>query len=337
MLPNSALVTDACVTALRAFYSAARRERWTVTAMRAVAGKTSGQSGSQARPGSPKLLRWITARPGVARPDLWRAKQSVGRMLLVFASATWLAACQSVGVSYPNAALSNSDSPREISGQLVKPEGAGPFPAVVLLHTCGGVKSHVSEDWPAYLKSLGYVALTVDSFGSRGLGPCGNALHPSGPGPKTAAYREITRDAYGALDYLERQPFIRKGWIAVIGFSLGANAINSYLIHEPRASAGNFKAAVGVYGRCHDLWRYNPGSTPLMELAGELDERHIDACRNARPPIEVHVLPGAYHSWDDFTASGRINTYGDKSQYDRRATTKSRELVRDFLARHLGK
>ncbi len=283
------------------------------------------------------LLLWITSQCAVTRPNLWCAMQSVGRILLMFVSATWLAACQAAGVSFSNVALSSADSAREISGLLVKPEGAGPFPAVVLLHTCGGVKPHVSEDWPAYLKSLGYVVVTVDSFGSRGLGPCGNALHPSGPGPKTTAYREITRDAYGAFDYLERQPFVRKGRIAVIGFSLGANAINSYLIHEPRASAGNFKAAVGIYGRCHDLWRYKPDSTPLMELAGELDERHIDACRNARPPIEVHILPGAYHSWDDFTASGRINMYGDKSQYDRNATAKSRELVRDFLATHLGK
>lgn len=249
----------------------------------------------------------------------------------------WLAACQATGVSFPNVALSSSESHREISGLLVKPDGGGSFPAVVLLHTCGGVKPHVSEDWPTYLRSLGYVVLTVDSFGSRGLGPCGNTLHPSGPGPKTTAYREITRDAYGAFDYLERQPFVRKGAIAVIGFSLGANVINSYLIHQPRASTGNFKAAVGIYGRCHDLWRYKAGSTPLMQLAGELDERHIDACRSVGPPIEVHVLPGAYHSWDDWSASGRVNTYGDKAQYDRSATTKSRELVKEFLARHLGK
>lgn len=263
--------------------------------------------------------------------------RSVAQNLLLVVLAACLGACQTTGVSFPNVVLSSADSPREISGLLAKPEGAGPFPAVVLLHTCGGVKPHVSDDWPGYLKGLGYVTLTVDTFGSRGLGPCGNALHPSGPGPKTTAYHEITRDAYGAFDYLERQPYVKKDRIAVIGFSLGANAINSYLIDKPRASAGNFKAAVGVYGRCHDLWRYKPGPTPLMELAGELDERHIEGCRTAGPPIEVHVLPGAYHSWDDPTASGKVNMYGDISKYDRNATEKSRELVRNFLARHLGK
>lgn len=258
------------------------------------------------------------------------------RNLLVAALAACLAACQTVNVSFPSAALSSADSPLEITGLLAKPEGNGPFPAVVLLHTCGGMKPHVSEDWPAYLKSLGYVTLTVDTFGSRSLGPCGNALHPAGPGPKTTAYREITRDAYGAFDYLDKQPYVRKGRIAVMGFSLGANAINSYLIHQPRALAGNFKAAAGIYGRCHDLRHYKPGPTPLMQLAGEFDERHIGACRTVAHMIEVHVLPGAYHSWDNPTASGKVNTYGDHSQYDRKATEKSRELIRDFLARHLG-
>lgn len=283
-----------------------------------------------------KLLLSVATPHRVTRPGLASATRNVPRQLLLFVLAAFgLAACQTTGVSFPNVVLSSNESSREISGLLAKPEGAGPFPAVVLLHTCGGVKPHVSNDWPAYLKGLGYVTLTVDTFGSRGLGPCGNALHPSGPGRKTEAYHEITRDAYGAFDYLARQPYVAKDRIAVIGFSLGANAINSYLIHAPRTSAGNFKAAVGVYGRCHDLWRYKPGPTPLMELAGELDERHIEACRTVRPPIEVHVLPGAYHSWDDPQASGKIADAGDYMRYDRNTTDKSRELVKDFLARHL--
>lgn len=259
------------------------------------------------------------------------------RRIAILISAFILGGCQTTGVSFPNVVLSNNDASREISGLIAKPEGVGPFPAVVLLHTCGGVQPHVSNDWPAYLKGLGYVTLTVDSFGSRSLGPCGNALHPSGPGPKTNAYHEITRDAYGAFDYLARQPFVRADQIAVIGFSLGANVINSYLIHKPRAPSGNFTAAVGVYGRCHDLWRYTPGGTSLMELVGELDKRHVEACRTVRPPIEVHILPGAHHAWDNLPASGKVAEYGDYMLYDRDATEKSRELVKDFLSRHLRK
>lgn len=298
----------------------------------------ASQSAIGGRKFFPALLLFDAALCRITPRGLNRPTRVVSRKLPLLVLAACLAACQTTtGVSFPNVLFSSGDIPREISGLLAKPEGSGRFPAVVLLHTCGGVKPHVSNDWPTYLMGLGYVTLTVDTFGSRGLGPCGNTLHPSGPGPKTEAYHEIARDAYGAFDYLARQPYVRQDQIAVIGFSLGANAINSYLIHKPRASAGNFKAAVGVYGRCHDLWRYTTGPTPLMQLVGELDERHVEACRTVRPPIEVHILPGTYHSWDDPQASGRTDAYGTYMRYDRSATERSRELVKNFLTRQLGK
>lgn len=285
-----------------------------------------------------QALRLVAIPRRVTRLCLESAARTAARqLLLLVVAAPGFALCQTTGVSFPNVVLSDNDAPREISGLLAKPEGDGPFPAVVLLHTCGGVQPHVRNDWPAFLKGIGYVTLTVDSFGSRSLGPCGNVLHPSGPGPKTSSYHEITRDAYGAFDYLASQPYVRPDQIAVIGFSLGANVINSYMVHKPRAASGNFAAAVGFYGRCHDLWRYTPGSTPLMELVGELDKRHVEACRALHPTIEVHILPGAHHAWDNLRASGKSDAYGSQMLYDRDATEKSRELVRNFLSRHLRK
>jgi len=254
----------------------------------------------------------------------------------LFVLSILVGACQTTGIRFPNATVAGSNEPpREITGTLVRPEGAGPFPAVVLLHTCGGVKPHVQVDWPNYLAGLGYASLTVDSFGSRGLGPCGNALHPAERGPKTAAYREITRDALGALDYLATQPFIDANRIAVAGFSLGANVINSFLIHQPKRLGNNFAAAIGFYGRCHDLRRYPRPQTPLMEIAGELDTPHVDSCRAVASMVDVHVLPGAYHSWDDPSSSNRYGQAGELMRYDATATERSRELVRDFLNRHL--
>ena len=55
----------------------------------------------------------------------------------------------------------------QIQGLLSRPEGNGPFPAIVILHTCGGVRQNLSHVWPALLVERGYVSLTVDSFGSR--------------------------------------------------------------------------------------------------------------------------------------------------------------------------
>ena len=50
---------------------------------------------------------------------------------------------------------------------LVRPDGAGPLPAMVLLQTCGGLSKGIFE-WANWLKSEGYAALIVDSFSPRG-------------------------------------------------------------------------------------------------------------------------------------------------------------------------
>jgi dienelactone hydrolase len=105
------------------------------------------------------------------------------------------------------------------------------------------------------------------------------------------------------------------------------------MLTNPRPDGRNFRAAVGIYGRCHDLPRSRAIGIPLMQLAGELDRNHVDACRAAGPPIEVHILPGAYHSWDDMQASGKLTSYGDTMLYDYASTERSKELVRTFLTR----
>lgn len=116
-----------------------------------------------ARPSEEPLAEWCS---GPVPANAAVAQSSLARILSGLICGLALAACQSTKVSFPNAALSAGESAREIQGFLAKPEGSGPFPAVVLLHTCGGVQPHVLVDWPAYLVSIGYVALTVDPYGS---------------------------------------------------------------------------------------------------------------------------------------------------------------------------
>jgi len=147
---------------------------------------------------------------------------------------------------------------------LAKPEGSGPFPAVVILTTCGGMKPHVTHQWPGFLNDLGYVALTVNSLGARGYDRCTrqNFMHKN--------YRKITKDAYGAFDFLASQPYVDREQIAVIGFSMGAAAINNELVPmRLRETAGlDFKAAIASYGYCSS---YREGSIPLMRILAEKD------------------------------------------------------------------
>ena len=252
-----------------------------------------------------------------------------------------LAAC-ATGVSFQNAKLGPDDqNPQRVSGLLFKPEGKGPFPAVVLLPSCGGLKSHVTTDWPNYLTGLGYVAMTVDSLGSRGFVSCGDMPWAERE-PRDEFFRDVRRDAYGALYYLASLPDVDKNRIAVMGFSLGAIAINNNLIPAlSRPSGGlDFKAAISLYGHCNNLYYYSKDSIPLMEIVGEKDINHAPSCEQTGKfypiLIEVHVLPGAFHGFDDVEASGRYDIVGSYMQYSGSATRKARELTKAFLAKHLG-
>src|SRR5215813_8665629 len=59
-----------------------------------------------------------------------------------------------------------------LDGSLYRPQGPGPFPTMVLLHTCSGVQQ-LELQWAAWVRARGYVALVVDSFAPRGKRDCG--------------------------------------------------------------------------------------------------------------------------------------------------------------------
>ena len=98
-----------------------------------------------------------------------------------------------------------------VRGYLTRPKGAGPFPAVVLLHTCLGLPEQRAAIGRR-IAAWGYVALFVDDFGTRGL-------------KETCAvdFAEALPDAYGALAYLSRLPGVDRGRIAAVGFSQGGD------------------------------------------------------------------------------------------------------------------
>src|SRR5580704_17154250 len=65
-------------------------------------------------------------------------------------------------VRFPSVAVGTSAAGPEITGWLYRPSGAGPFPAIVLAHTCGGVSEHTNV-WGKLLASWGYVVVAPDS------------------------------------------------------------------------------------------------------------------------------------------------------------------------------
>lgn len=213
-----------------------------------------------------------------------------------------------------------------ISGLFTKPQGKGPFPAVVLLHSCGGFLEHVSNDWPNFLTKHGFATLSVDTFGSRNESNCRTG---------GAGLTGITMwsDAYGALDYLRNRSDIIRGKIAVMGFSAGGNAIESFSTQDiPSRKGKEFSAGIVVYGQCtiDDKPKF-----PILEIVGSLDRMSF-SCKYLSGAT-VKIIEGATHGFDQPQLRTPRVIYNDhEAVYDYRATEIARATTLEFLRKYLG-
>ena len=235
-----------------------------------------------------------------------------------------------------------------LRGLLVRPEGAGPFPAVVLLHGCDGIQPF-QEQWAADLALWGYVALLADSHGPRGIGD--DCAH----WPPTAGSR--TFDAFGALRYLSSLTFVDAGRVGVMGWDTGGGAVQKVLEAKGVQQLVAERFAVGV--ELYPIgWPNGPVFAPVLLLVGDKDDcfpaariQHAMAAFDpGSVPLVLEVLPGASHSFDNphfaepvhFTYAQALQCYemdttmtGTTMTYSKAARDVAVERVHAFLEEHL--
>ena len=216
-----------------------------------------------------------------------------------------------------------------VQGEMSLPKGDGPFPAVVLLHSCLGLPANRGQIAGA-LASWGYAALFVDDFATRGL-------------KETCAveFPQVVGDAFGALAFLAGRSEVDSARVAAIGFSQGGDAALR-IAASPAGSGGlGFAAAAAFYPPC-DNEADATLRIPTLIMVGASDSvtPAADCARLAvRQPgmTKLVVYPGASHGFDDpeFGAGKRI--LGMNLAYDRGAAAKSWPELRAFLKRTLGR
>lgn len=101
---------------------------------------------------------------------------------------------------------------------VYKPDGDGPFPAVIAFHGCA--KPHNRADvYAKAANSLGVAFLTVDSYGPRGVSEMEAQTRVCSG--QTFWGRERAGDALVALDHARSLSFVDKDRIALLGWSHG--------------------------------------------------------------------------------------------------------------------
>jgi dienelactone hydrolase len=254
-------------------------------------------------------------------------RSSVFGLVLVLASWAAFAATLSASadelVAFKTAGLRSGEN--DIQGYLTKPKGAGPFPAVVLLHSCLGLPSNRQSIGEA-IAGWGYVALFVDDFATRGL-------------KETCSvdFNEALADAYGGLDYVGRLSDVDPTRIAAVGFSQGADtALQIAAARLASRDRLKFKAAAAFYPPCAN----QSGVAlrlPTLILIGGADavtpSADCERLAKSQPAdAKLIVYPGAGHVFDDPEFAGGKRVLGMWLDYDRKAAAQSRAALRAFLS-----
>lgn len=216
-------------------------------------------------------------------------------------------------VRFPSVAVGSSPAGPEISAQLYKPAGAGPFAAIVLAHGCAGVRPH-TDIWGKLLASWGYVVVAPDSFGPRGeTSVCGRGNVVNG--------NMRVADVAGAIDFLNAQPFVRKNEIGLIGHSHGGWTTMRAIQKSYGLAARGLKAAVAYYPSCQQRFDRDV-AVPLLILIGDQDDwTRADDCRKLQAAgftqpglVDVVYYPNAHHGFD-IKAADRTITVADGKQH----------------------
>jgi len=239
--------------------------------------------------------------------------------LRVFAFALGVALTSSAAIAGPES-IEIPDGDLTLHATLYRPDGPGPFPAVVALHDCGGLKQRPNTEaqlysvWANKLVADGFVVLFPDSFGSRGLGSQCRERHRN-----VHASRERVADANAARVWLQAQNFVRPDRISLLGWSNGASAAlwTVRLTTLPHPETADFRSAVAFYPSCRRLqaaaWS---ARVPTLILIGSVDdwtpaaacEQMVAGARGRSARVEIIVYPDAHHEFDRADSPIRLRT-----------------------------
>lgn len=219
-------------------------------------------------------------------------------IVTAFSGISYSRAQSKENVTYPNVVIPGLGGAVTVYAGIYKPRGNGPFPAVIVLHGCGGT-DYNHKAWAERLVSWGYVALVPDSFMSRG--------HKSICTQTTVVTPEMrVSDIMGSTEYLAGLPYVAKDKIGLVGFSHGGWTVMKAVQERYQLKSFGIRGAVAYYPYCNPK-QDSKISIPLLILIGEDDSwtpaplcRELQANDNLKSaaPTEMVFYPNTYHSFD---------------------------------------
>jgi dienelactone hydrolase len=224
----------------------------------------------------------------------------------------------------------------------VTPEGAGPFPVVLQLHGCAGIRAPFQQQWAAVANKAGYAAVIIDSNGARGMDRAAGLEKVCGG--KTLLGQERAGDIAAVLEIIKQDQRIDSSKIVLAGWSHGAWTVMDYLTMDlaakappgfvrPLTNVPDVEAAVLFYPYCgvgarsrFAAWTQHPKTLALIAGADEVVDasqciNYFEKRERAGDSLEMVIYPDANHVFDDpFLEPDYIHWY--KEEYFADAKTR---------------
>lgn len=216
---------------------------------------------------------------------------------------------------------------------LARPEGAGPFPAMIVLQEIFGVNAHIRSIADRFAKA-GYVALAPELFHRTGPG-FESGYDDVAPGMAHAEQLStagVLADLQAAHAWLAAEPAVDAGRMAAVGFCMGGR------LAFVASTVLPLQAAISFYGggiAQTQLDRVEQVNAPLLlfwagrdQLISAADQYAVqDALRKADKTYVSIEFGTADHG---FFCEAR-------GSYDPAAAQPAWALTQAFLDEHLGK
>ncbi|MBI4461990.1 MAG: dienelactone hydrolase family protein, partial [Acidobacteria bacterium] len=136
--------------------------------------------------------------------------------VLVSIVTLWAIAALSAEAAVTTETVRYASGNETVTGFLARPEGDGPFPAIVVIHEWWGLNDQVKGE-AKKLAEQGYVALAVDLYRGRVASESDEAHELSRGLPEDRAVRDLK----AAVSYLRSHRDVRGDRIGSIGWCMG--------------------------------------------------------------------------------------------------------------------
>ncbi len=184
---------------------------------------------------------------------------------------------------------------QNLAGYLAQPEGAGPWPGIVVIHEVFGLNENIREIARRFAAE-GYAALAVDLFST------GNRIVCIIRVMYGAQFRSLengtVKELTSTLDWLRGQPGVDGRRVGAIGFCMGGSyALQLACVDKAMRAASVFygqnpKPLEAVAKACPIVGSY-PGKDFTAQAARKLEP----VLEKYQIPHDIKIYPGAKHSF----------------------------------------